>query len=331
MRKAVIYGTGSYYEQNRGRLPKDLEIVAYVDSSVKNATSHTGELFRGLPMLLPEELGTVIYDVVYICTDYTAGNRIFQKLSVSGIGSDRIFFLNRMESSIDWKYVATGDRKGYLSTIDGITIKERYLTDFDIVNEVLINHSYGFGFEENECIVIDIGMNVGIASLYFANQFGVKKVYGFEAFPDTYEQAVANIALNQPGIGDKIVPMNFALSDENGKKLVAVSAEETGWRDIFSRDGSKRQVEIVCRDAGEAVREILDRHTEKIVLKVDTEGAEFSIFAALDKAGCFEKIDVIMMEYHGDSEKLCSILKKYGYQYFIQGKKMICGLIHAVK
>lgn len=331
MRKAVIYGTGSYYERNRGRLPKDLEIVAYADSNPNNATSHNGNLFKGLPMLLPEEFETVTYDVVYICTDYGVGNRIFQRLSAAGIGSDRIFFLNRMEPSMDWMYAATEDRKGYLSTIDGITIKEHYLTDFDIVNEVLMNHSYGFGLEDDACVVIDIGMNVAIASLYFANQSNVKKVYGFEAFPDTYEQAVANIALNQPGIGDKIEAMNFALSDENGKKTVAVSVEETGWRNIFSGDENKRQLEIECRDAGEAVKEILERHKEKIVLKIDVEGAEFSIFKALDRAGCFEKIDVIMMEYHGDERQLLSILKKYGFRYFMQGKKTVCGLIHAIK
>lgn len=331
MKKTIIYGTGAYYEKNKEKLPKDIEIVAYADSNPNNVTSHNGNMFRGLPMLLPEEFETVIYDMVYICTDYAAGNMIFQRLSAAGIGSDRIFFLNRMEESVDWKYIATEDRKGYLSTIDGITIRERYLTDFDIVDEVLIDHAYGFEMPGFDCVVIDIGMNVAIASLYFAKMSIVKKVYGFEAFPDTYEQAIANIALNLPEIKNKIVAENFALSNENGKRTVAVSAEETGWRNIFSKDGSKRQVEIVCQDAGDAVKRIIEKHNEKIVLKIDTEGAEFPIFKALDRAGCFEKIDMIMMEYHGDSGELISVLKKYGYKIFMQGKRTVCGLIHAVK
>ncbi len=331
MKKAIIYGTGNYYAQNKEKLPKDLEIVAYADSNPNNATSQNGKLFQNLPMLLPEEFETVAYDVVYICTEYAAGNVIFQRLSAAGIGSDRIFFLNRIDRSVDWKYKKTEDRKGYLSTVDGITVRERYLTDFDIVVEVLVNNSYGFSFTDEDFVVIDIGRNVAIASLYFAKQPNVKKVYGFEAFSDTYEQAVANIALNPPEIRDKIVAQNFALSDENGKMMVAISAEETGWRNIFFRDESKRQVEIECRDAGEVVSDILNRHKEKIVLKVDTEGAELIIFEALERAGCFEKIDVIMMEYHGDSGKLISILNKYGYKYFIQGKRNVCGLIHAVK
>ena len=331
MKKAIVYGTGGYYEQNKEKLPKDVKVVAYADSYPNNVTSNSGKLFDGLPILLPEEFETVKYDVVYICTEYAAGNRIFQRLLSVGIGSDRIFFLNRTDVSVEWEYKATDDRKGYLSTIEGITVRERYLTDFDIVNEVLINHSYGFEISGEDCVVIDIGMNVAIASLYFARMDNVKKVYGFEAFPDTYEQAVANIALNRPEIQNKIVAENFALSDENGKKTVAVSAEETGWRNIFSNDEKKRQFEITCRDAGEVVRDIIDRHTEKIILKIDTEGAEFPIFEALDRAGSFEKIDIIMMEYHGDSERLISILKKYGYKIFMQGKKTVCGLIHAVK
>lgn len=331
MSKVIIYGTGNYYRQNKDSLPADLEITAYADSNPNNATSHNGKLFQELPVLLPEEFGTVSYDEVWICTDYTAGNQIFRRLSAAGISSDRIFFLNRMDARVDWKYTATEDGKGYLSTVDGITIRERYLSDFIFIDEVLVNHSYGFEFADEEYVVIDIGMNVAIASLYFAKHPQVKKVYGFEAFPDTYEQAVFNITLNPPEIRNKIVAKNVALSNENRKQKVAVTIEESGYRNIFSRDESKRQVVIECQDAGVAVKDILKRHKEKIVLKVDTEGAEFPIFETLDKEGCFEKIDVIMMEYHRNPEKLISILKKYGYKIFMQGQRAVCGLIYAVK
>lgn len=331
MRKAIIYGTGNYYRQNRDKLPKDLAIVAYADSNPNNATSHSGNLFEGLPMLLPEELGTIEYDVIYICTEYAAGNRIFQKLIAAGVHSDRIWFLNRLDSSVKWEYIATEDKCGYISTIDGVTIREVHLTDFDIVDEVLLNNTYYFELLGEDCVVIDMGMNVAIASLYFAKMPNVKKVYGFEAFQDTYEQALANIALNSEEIKSKIIAENFAISNENGTKKVAVPKEETGWRNIFSNDAGKRQTELVCRDAGEVVNGILDLHQEKIVLKVDTEGAEFPIFASLDKAGCFEKIDAVMMEYHGNSDELLSVLKKYGYKIFLQGRKTEFGLIYAVK
>lgn len=331
MSKVIIYGIGNYYKQNKDKLPDTLDIIAYADSNPNNVTSHNGKLFQELPVLLPEEFGSISYDEVWICTDYMAGNQIFQRLLAAGIGSDCIFFLNRMDARADWKYMATEDGKGYLTTVNGITIRERYLSDFIFIDEVIINHSYGFEFADEEYAVIDIGMNVAIASLYFAKHPQVKKVYGFEAFPDTYEQAVSNIALNSPGIGDKIVAKNIALSNENKKQKVAVPIEETGYRNIFSRDESKRQVEIECRDAGEVVKDILERHKEKIVLKVDAEGSEFPIFETLNKAGCFEEIDVIMMEYHRDPEELLSILKKYGYKIFMQGQRAVCGLIYAVK
>lgn len=331
MRKAIIYGTGHYYKQNRSKLPKDLEIVAYADSYENNATSHNGHLYEGMPVLLPEEFKNVEYDIIFICTDYIIGNQIFQKLIEVGIPSDHIQFLNRIDAGTSWNYTATDDKRGYISTIDGITVCERYLTDFDIVYEVLCRHSYRFKLLEQDCVVIDMGMNVAIASLYFANMSNVKKVYSYEAFQDTYEQGRANIALNSDEIKSKIIAENIALSDENITKKVAVSSEQTGWRTIFSTDQSKRWTEIVCRDAGEIVKKVLDKHQEKIILKIDTEGAEFQIFDSLDRSKCFERIDVIMMEYHGDSTKLISILEKYSYKIFAQGKRVGMGMMYAVK
>lgn len=35
MRRAVIYGIGEYYLNNKNKLPDDIEIIAYADSSEK--------------------------------------------------------------------------------------------------------------------------------------------------------------------------------------------------------------------------------------------------------------------------------------------------------
>ncbi len=36
MRRAVIYGIGEYYLNNKNKLPDDIEIIAYADSSEKD-------------------------------------------------------------------------------------------------------------------------------------------------------------------------------------------------------------------------------------------------------------------------------------------------------
>lgn len=332
MKKVVIYGKGEYYKQHKDKLPSNIEIVAYADSFMGAATSATGKLYEGKPVFLPSELREVEFDIVYICTDYNAGNRIFQTLINNNIPSNKILFLNRIVFPDTWEYVATEDKKGVISTIAGIRIKEQNLTDFDIVEEVFVGNAYHMEVPFSNYIVIDMGMNIGAASLYFARKPEVCRVYGFEPFSDTYEQALENFARNEKHIRDKIVPFNTALLNVDETMQVAVPFEQTGWRNIFSRDKEKMQVEIECRDAGKVVQNILDENLDKkVILKCDVEGSEFKIFASLDKWLCFEKIDAILMEVHGNPLPLEEILKKYNYKYFVLGKTDRAQMLYAVK
>ena len=41
MRRAVIYGIGEYYLNNKNKLPDDIEIIAYADSSEKKTTLYS--------------------------------------------------------------------------------------------------------------------------------------------------------------------------------------------------------------------------------------------------------------------------------------------------
>ncbi len=331
MEKAVIYGRGGYYRQHRDKLPSDIEIIAYADSFVESATSATGKLFEGKPVLLPWELHKVDYDKVYICTDYAVGNRIFYTLIENDVAPDKILFLNRIVFPGSWEYVAAEDG-GVISSIDGIRIKERYITDFDIIVEIFVKGAYRAILPFSDYIVIDMGMNIGAASLYFAQKPEVSKVYGFEPFPDTYEQAIENFARNEQPIRDKIEAYNIALLDVEGAMRVAVPYEQTGWRNIFSQDKDKEQTEIVCREAGKVIGDILkENHGKNVVLKCDVEGSEFKIFESLEAASCFSRIDAVMMEVHGDSAPLTGMLRKHGYKLFLLGEASGIQMLYAVK
>lgn len=332
MEKIVIYGRGEYYKTHKDKLPRNTEILAYADSFEESATSVTGKLYEGKPVLLPSELESLKFDSVYICTDYTAGNRIFQTLVENNISSDKILFLNRIVFPGTWEYIATEDGKGIISAIAGIRIKEQYLTDFDIVAEIFVRNIYNIDVPFSDYIVIDMGMNIGTASLYFARKPEVCRVYGFEPFPDTYRQALDNFARNEKYIRDKIVPYNVALLNVEETRHVAIPFEQSGWRNIFSQDKEKAQIELRCKDAGKVVRGIVEKHPDqKIILKCDVEGSEFKIFDSLDESLCFEKIDAIMMEVHGSPVPLTKILKKYGYRFFVLGEADRAQMLYAVK
>ena len=330
MKRAIIYGTGRYWNENRSRLPQDIEIIAYADSDECKATSHTGLLLEGKEVITPSEMAEKEYDLIFLCTDSYFAHRIFQNLKRYNVDLGKVRFLYRMDIGKQWNYKAQAD-KSLISTIEGVTIRERYLTDSDILTEIFISNNYNIHLPEKDSVFIDVGMNVGIASLYFARYEWISKVYGFEPFPDTYQQAIDNFALNDTSVRDKIFPKNIALFNKDEEVEVAIGHEESGWRNIMCRTEGKQRVNIVCRNASVEIGEIVSQNVGKqIILKIDTEGSEFSIFESLQETDILSNISAVMLEYHRNPEPINKILSVFGFRYFVVGKNSF-GMIYAVK
>lgn len=339
MENVIIYGTGRYYEKHKDELPNDIKIIAYMDSHENMATSISGELYEGrVPILLPSEWGKVEFDKIYICTDYSNGIQILLTLMQQIVPLDKISFLNQKLAALNWRWEITDNKKGVIVTTGcsgrEVKFKLQYITDFYVFKEIFFENIYNVELPVDNYVVIDIGMNIGIASLFFAGRAATCKVYGFEPFLDTYKQAIDNFARNTQEIQDKTMAYNVALYDEDKKMEIAVSHEESGLRDVFSQNENSKQVEITYRIAGKEVGDILKKeHGKKVILKCDTEGAEYAIFNSLEKYGCLEEIDVVLLEYHRSAYPLQEILKKHGFKIFTVGASNIVGfgMIYAVK
>lgn len=330
--KIIVYGIGEYYRNNKHKLPSGLEIVAYADSNPNCATSATGELFEGKEILAPAEFEKVDYDNIYICISYGTGNRIFQNLRKNRIDIKKIKFLNRIgifDGGLEWKYWVENE-DSFISEIGKIRIREKYLTDFDIISEVFVHKAYYINLLQKNVVVIDVGMNIGAVSLYFAEKEWVDKVYGFEPFRDTFHQALENFALNSDDIKSKIYPKNVALSDKEEEIEVAVVTENTGWRGIIAASDGMRKEKIICKTAADEIGKIIRENPDsKFILKVDTEGSEFDIFHSLREVGLLHDIDAILCEYHKDPGEIMELLDFYHFKYFLTGQKI--GMIYAVK
>lgn len=189
-----------------------------------------------------------------------------------------------------------------------------------IYREIWYNEEYNLNTSK-ESIVIDIGMNAGFATLFFAQKDFVKKVYAFEPDKIMYEKAVNNINLNAH-IKDKIVTANVACSNEDKKEIYVVNPIESAG--IAKRRGKKltdvKQIEVACVDSAKVLGTIIDNHygREKILIKCDCEGAEYEIFFRLEEMGYFEKIDAVVMEWHADRRKeIENIFIRNDYTYMI--------------
>jgi FkbM family methyltransferase len=207
-----------------------------------------------------------------------------------------------------------------------------------ILNEVFVKGDYGY---ENavDFVLIDIGMNVGITSLYFSGKENCKKIYSFEPFEETYKQALFNISLNNAT--DKITAFNFGLGHSERTLEVDYLPEQKGSMGIagvpkhVNNHLPSKKVALKIRNVTVELAEIMRAHfgNEKIVLKVDCEGAEYEIIPALFKSGLLKQVDVIMMEWHvkGPGE-LLRYLNDAGFSSFsFNSHSDVVGAVYCIR
>lgn len=206
-----------------------------------------------------------------------------------------------------------------------------------ITKEVFLNKDYAVNFS-CDAVLIDIGLNRGIASLYFATYPNIKKIYSFEPFKPTFELAKRNLGLN-PQLSEKIKAFNFGLGKAEVTLELPYMAKATGGmsttHDVCKGEKNIRKEAVVIKDAAKEIAPILEENKKKhIIVKCDCEGAEFEIFERLNEEKLIGNIDVILMEYHFNKpDRLVTVLTKNGFavRTKVLSKKMSTGYIYAVR
>ena len=207
------------------------------------------------------------------------------------------------------------------------------LDEVAIYTEIFTLESYKLTTRE-PIIVMDIGMNVGLASLYFAKLPNVKKVYGYEPFKDTYDLALENFNLNA-GLKQKIIPLQYGLSDKNEFGIGVCNPEYKGSASIIdgiSPTGPTFRVKL--KSAGDELEQLIKSYPNTpIVLKIDCEGGEIKIFNDPKFISLLPNVKEIVMETHNIAiyNKIDKILRA---KNFIVQKRMLSasnGYIHATK
>jgi FkbM family methyltransferase len=228
---------------------------------------------------------------------------------------------------------------GDILLIDGIKIRLYPPRVIETIHEVIIRRDYEFCGDLGRCVMIDIGMNVGVATLACANDPKFTRVYSFEPLKPTYDIAAQNLDLN-PTLKDKIQISNFGLSDLNQRLLVkfsfdeimSVSSEGT-FDECINTNTQTENIEI--RNASEVLRPIFERHKEDtIFLKIDCEGAEFKIVKDIEERGLLCAVDVMVIEWHNqDPDDILRRLTRAGFFCFLHkiNPEWNVGIIKAVK
>jgi FkbM family methyltransferase len=206
-----------------------------------------------------------------------------------------------------------------------------------MIKEVFFKSEYNLNLKKDS-ILIDIGMNRAAASLLFACNENVKKVYAYEPFKPTFEMAQRNLSLN-PHLAQKIHAFNVGLGVADATLELSYIDTATGGmsttHDVCKGKNNGRMETIVIRDAAREIAPILRENGGKyIIVKCDCEGAEFEIFERLNAKKLIGGIDVVMMEYHFEKpDRLVDILTQNGFavQARAGSSKSKTGYIYAVR
>lgn len=170
--------------------------------------------------------------------------------------------------------------------------------DLQVLNEIFVYNEYNF-ISGRDKIVIDIGMNAGLASLFMAREPTVREVYAFEPFSLPHARAAKNFALN-PTIAAKISPYQFGLGEKDEQMDVMVRSDAT--IGISVKGAGAGQPETIRIKEAAGIIGPLARRARKggmdLIVKMDCEGSEFGIFESLARHDLFGSIDAMVIEWH---------------------------------
>jgi FkbM family methyltransferase len=155
--------------------------------------------------------------------------------------------------------------------------------------------------------LVDLGANIGIASVYLANRYHFDRVLAVE--PDAGNAAIARDNLNRNGIRGQVV--EAAVGGDDG---FASFAQDVRTSTLGRIAGAGRQVRLVSMPT---LLDQLPAGTRVDVLKIDVEGSEAAIFAAEDLAW-LDRVGLIVAELHPNLiaiEPVIRRLAEHGFEY----------------
>ncbi|HXH51325.1 MAG TPA: FkbM family methyltransferase [Terriglobia bacterium] len=162
--------------------------------------------------------------------------------------------------------------------------------------------------------VIDLGANVGLASLYFAYHWPSCRILAVEPNPETYDILVENLApLTRSGRCKTLQAAAWGFHAE----LCPVADQRPGAFDGYTLQEAAISDDEGCKIIGMAMPEIIEYSGFDNIdlLKIDIEGAEARLFR--ENTGWLEHVSSIAIEFHGEARavsKFDEVTEMHGFR-----------------
>lgn len=261
------------------------------------------------------QLKQYIRDVNALLRSNTAKHRwqlffIYNKLCIKNIIYTKLFKIKTKKSQV----------------MDYIVVYDNFNSFFSMFSEIFMHNIYLSNIKKRNPIIIDCGANIGLATLFFKQQFPEAAITCFEPDPDTFRILQENIHSNNL---KNIQLYNCAVSNKKMKSRLYRYGAFRG------SPGNTIDDKYINFDrVGEQIVDCIPLSSlnfNKIdILKIDIEGTEGKVIHDLARTGCLRKISIIIMEYHYNEyckdNKLSDILaalEKNGFRYIINPDSLI--------
>ena len=175
------------------------------------------------------------------------------------------------------------------------------------LGEIFVEGQYKSGLIKKDMVIIDLGANMGMASLYFRKH--AKMIYAIEPSKAPYEALVKNTEKYS-----NIKTFNLAIMHENGPVKLQAGEKSPIPDSIFGNNKISEMVQAVTIE-----KFMKDNKIEHVdLLKIDCEGAEYFILPSFEFIRMSPRIDNIIGEAHrfGDAshEFIPEILNDSGFK-----------------
>lgn len=230
-------------------------------------------------------------------------------------------------------------KDSFIAQMAGLKFNVASLSNMAVLYEVFKEEIYGVHLLKQDLLVLDIGMNVGVASHFFANNPAVKAVHGFEPFPQTFQEATANLALN-PQLHDKLFMHPYGVSDVSETREITLFDSGLLSASTMASDNSVygkqlgKTVEVYLRSMVSIFEELLPQYpNSSVLLKIDCEGEEYAIFDSLKGTNYLSRVDGILVEWHEKGyQGIASQLMEAGFQFLhLPHATANCGMIYGFR
>jgi len=167
---------------------------------------------------------------------------------------------------------------------------------FQVANDIFAGITYpSVSFLSGVKTIVDVGANVGAASVYFAMAYPDAQVYAFEPGSAPLSLLQQNVA---PLRNVRVFPFGLHSQERNLSLFQGRNdSVESSLCSSTRTTGESEQIRLAC-----AAEFLMGQGIEKIdVLKIDTEGCEVPILQSLYRY--LPEVKVLYVEYHSERDR----------------------------